>query len=369
MSIPEFKELLHKYNTGTCTEEEKALIETWYTGFELKDTTPLTDEQVAEILALRPAIATERTLRPGTKWIAAAAAILVFILAGVYLAGRKQAVQQVAKVQTDVLPGSNKAVLTLFNGKKIVLTSAQKGKLAYQGNTIINKTADDKLVYASQGNSTSAAMVYNTLTTPRGGQYHLVLADGTNVLLNAASSIKYPAQFTGSERKVEITGEVYFEVVHDKNKPFRVVAGEQTVEDLGTKFDIDAYGDEPIIKTTLLEGSIQVSRAGGTSAVLKPGEASVLTSDRLKITNGDTEEAIAWKNGDFIFKNQNLQAIMKNVARWYDIDVKYGELKNRNLTYSGEVSRSKNLSAVLQMLESTGQVKFKIEGNNVRVSN
>lgn len=369
MSEPDFKELLHKYNTGTCTEQEKALIETWYMGFELKNAPQLTDKQVAEILALNPTIATERTLRTGIRWIAAAAAILVFVLAGVYFVNRKQLVPQLAKVQTDVLPGSNKAVLTLYNGKKIVLTSAQKGKLAYQGNTIINKTADDQLVYASQGNSTASAMVYNTLNTPRGGQYHLVLADGTNVWLNAASSIKYPTQFTGNERRVEITGEVYFEVVHDKNKPFRVIAGDQTVEDLGTRFDINAYGDEPIIKTTLLEGSIQVSKTGGTSTILKPGEASVLTSDHIKITNADTEEAIAWKNGDFIFKNQNLQAIMKNVARWYDIDVKYGDLKNKNLTYSGEVSRSKNLSAVLQMLESTGQVKFKVQGNNVRVSN
>ncbi len=301
----------------------------------------------------------------------AAAAILIFISVGVYFGlHKKYTKQQFSQNQLyDVSPGGNKAILTLANGKKIVLTDSRNGKLAQQGSTTISKTANGEVVYLqdqSADNTTTAKTEYNMMTTPVGGQYHLTLADGTNVWLNAESSIKYPTVFSGNERKVEITGEVYFEVVHNKAMPFKVISQGQTIEVLGTHFDVMAYSDEKSIKTTLLEGSVKISDNGNTKLLI-PGEQSQTTADAIKVTRDvDLEEVIAWKDGYFKF-NENMESIMGKISRWYNVNVVYQVKPDAELTFSGKISRTRNLSAILKMLEFNGDVHFKIEGRRVTV--
>lgn len=380
MSEPSFKELLHKYNSGNCTPDEKAIIEAWYQQMELPGLPPLTDEQLQEIADLQPNVAAPvktRSLRP---WLSAAAAVIIIAVSVTfYLIHRQRLqhpVQQFVKLPDDALPGSNKAVLTLANGQKIILNNSPKGKLAQQGNVTVEKDTDGLLTYSvapgeNSSQVTDARPMFNTVITPRGGQHHLILADGTNVWLNAASSIKYPTDFTGNERRVKITGEAYFEVAHNALKPFRVVSDGQVVEVLGTHFNIDAYADEPVVKTTLLKGSVKVTNTGnGNSVMLRPGQQATLSgSKQIEVTEADLEAAVAWKEGDFIFKNQTLPDIMRKIARWYDVDVDYGDYRNSTLTFSGEVSRSRKLSAVLQMLETTAAVKFTIRNNKVTITN
>jgi ferric-dicitrate binding protein FerR (iron transport regulator) len=245
--------------------------------------------------------------------------------------------------------------------------------LSTQGNIKIVKKADGQVVYAP---STAAytpgqsekSVTYNTMTTPRGGQYHLVLSDGTQVWLNAASSIRYPTAFNGPEREVEITGEAYFEVATNAIKPFRVVSTGQLVEVLGTHFNISAYADDPIMKTTLITGSIRLGVAKQT-AVLKPGQQGFFSRDtkgQLKVKTADLDEVMASKNGYFIFNNENIESIMQKISRWYDVDVSYqGNMKGKESV--GAVSRFKDVSEVLRKLEATGIIHFKVEGRKIVV--
>jgi transmembrane sensor len=285
----------------------------------------------------------------------------------------------------DVAPGGNKAILTLGDGSVIVLDSAGNGQLVQQGGSVVNKTRDGELKYESGigpgQNRDESAITYNTLSTPRGGQYQLVLPDGSKVWLNAASSIRFPAAF-GNERKVEITGEVYFEVnkaidSRGQKIPFVVDIHPSTggvgggrVEVLGTHFNINAYDDEEAIKTTLLEGKVKVSnqRSAGQFAILKPGE-QVSISHSSPISQPipvQTDEVMAWKNGLFHFENADLKTVMRQLSRWYDIEVEYtGAVKNEPLFM--EVPRNTNLSDVLKVIETTANLKLRIEGKKVTV--
>lgn len=371
-----FKDLLHKYNAGTCTPAEKAAIESWYQQLELTELAQLSEKQLQEIAALAPDVpmpAKRRTLRP---WLAAAASIALLIGVGsfFYLHRHPAAtpVPVAASLQNDVLPGSNKALLTLSNGKTIILADAKNGQLAQQGQIMIEKKADGEISYtdaAEQDETAGTAPMFNTVSTPRGGQHHLVLSDGTQVWLNAASSIKYPVKFTGGTRSVTVSGEAYFEVAPDAAAPFRVISRAQTIEVLGTHFNINAYADERQVKTTLLEGAVRVLADAGNSVTLKPGQQAILQpGQQVTVGNADVETAIDWKNGDFVFSNQTLPDIMRKIARWYDVDINYGNYKNSPLTFSGVVSRTHNLSAVLAMLESTATVKFIIRNNQVTIT-
>ncbi len=282
----------------------------------------------------------------------------------------------------DLGPGTAKAVLTLDNGVKINLDDAANGKLASESGINITKTKNGQLVYevkdpdrgTKPGPGKSPA--YNTITTPRGGQYQVNLPDGSSIWLNAASSLKFPATFAGlEERRVELSGEAYFEIAKVfKNKdlglktretervPFIVVTGKQQVEVLGTHFNINGYHDEPVIKTTLLEGSVRLN--GNT--LLKPGEQAVNSGSSIEVNAADTELAIAWKNGKFKFVNENIRDLMRKLARWYDADVVYeGQMTNKD--FSGSVSRFDHISKILDVLESTNTVHFKVEGRRITV--
>jgi len=364
MNKEEILQLIKKYNDGLCTQEEIDLLETWYVQQDELFHQELDDSMIADDLAdisqNLPSPQLKRILWPR---IAAAASLLLGLTFGGYFLSHKQTVQQIVKTQANVIaPGGNKAILTLANGRQIVLTNARNGKLAEEMNTAIDKTADGSLVYHGQAATENTAQLYNTMATPRGGQYHLTLADGTNVWLNSASSIKYPTDFTGNERKVELTGEAYFEVAHNAAKPFRIVSNGQMVEVLGTHFNINAYPDENEIKTTLLQGSVKI-KVADKSYLLKPGEQSTLRNGNVNVATADINEAIGWKNGIFYFNDAGIESVMRQLSRWYDVDVKYeGQIKERK--FSGEISRNVNASQILDAL-SFKKIHYSINGKTI----
>lgn len=272
-----------------------------------------------------------------------------------------------------ISPGGNKALLTLSDGSTITLDDAAAGELAKQAGVSISKTANGELIYTIEGsslNSTKAdELLYNTIQTPKGGQYQVVLPDGSKVWLNAESSLRYPTSFNGNVRSVELTGEAYFEVTKNKHLPFKVVSNDHVVEVLGTHFNISAYPDETTVKTTLLEGSVKVlSGRSKQSRLLKPGEQSKVgyADNEISIQQVNTEEAVAWKNGYFFFNDEDLKSIMNKFARWYNVEVEYkGNVDD--LRFGGRVSRSKGLEQALKVIDQTGSVKIKIEGRRVIV--
>jgi transmembrane sensor len=317
------------------------------------------------------------------KWAAAISGILLCTLAYIFLIKSPVAPKQdiTAKGPTkseisDVLPGGNKALLVLADGTTLTLDSADEGSLAKQGNTNLIKLSNGELAYSASGTSTGE-ILYNTVSTPRGGQYKITLSDGTKVWLNAASSIRFPAIFSGDKREVEVKGEVYFEVASHigadtKNKiPFLVKilndrgdAG--IVEVLGTHFNINAYGDEPSVKTTLLEGSVKVSKGKNTVYLIPGLQSSMNESGQFDLVkNINVEEVVSWKNGKFQFINANLEVVMRQLERWYDVKVQYeGPVPAQR--FGGEVPRNSNLSEVLKILEYSG-VKFKIREKTILV--
>ncbi len=264
--------------------------------------------------------------------------------------------------RNKVVPVQYKAVLTLSDGSKIALDTAKGADIASEGNSKV-ENINGQLFYNASLHEKDKT-VYHTLTTNKGGQYALTLSDGTILRLNAASSVRFPVTFTGNERNVEITGEVYFEVAHDKRKPFRVKARNGIIEVLGTHFNVNAYPDEPVIRTTLLEGSVKV-RSGKSSALLKPNEQAVVKNDdsQIDVYPADAESVMAWKSGYFKLSNSTVPNIMRQIARWYDIDVKY-EGAVPSGTISGEIPRSLSLLEVLKTLELSG-VHSKLEGKTL----
>lgn len=305
---------------------------------------------------------------PVKKWMAAAA-LLVGLLSLTWLLGTNKTQRQerplviTKQTVTDIAPGREGAILTLSNGKQVLLDSTQGTVAAEAGAQVINKNG--KLLYTA---ATAASVVYNTMTTPNGRQYQLVLADGTKVWLNAASSIIYPTAFAGQERKVTITGEVYFEVAHNAAKPFLVTANGTTVQVLGTTFNVNAYDNEPAVKTTLVEGSVKVQKANNT-ILIKPGQqAEVLhTAATIKVNkNVEMDDVLAWKGGKFMFQDADIRTIMRQLERWYDVRAVY-EGKVTTDEFVGVISRNVNISQILTMLEKTGTVSFKISGKEVVV--
>ena len=313
-------------------------------------------------------------IRP-TKWYAlAAACILLLAIPCAYFHIRNKKVKSSAithqkkPIKKDIEPGGNKALLTLADGSKIVLNDVKTGLLTQQGKTRLNKAKDDQLVYeAPVSSDANSVLTYNTITTPKGGQFQVVLSDGSKVWLNASSSITFPTSFTKKERRVSITGEVYFEISKNKSLPFKVESGLQTVEVLGTHFNVNAYADENSIKTTLVEGSVKVF-TGNKMVTLKPEQQSDILKNNpgeININTVDTDDILAWKNGNFVFESADLPFIMRQAARWYNVTVKYeGNVSKRHFT--GSISRNVNLSELLKMLKYTG-INFKIEDQTIIV--
>lgn len=303
----------------------------------------------------------------------AAAAVLVFLVSfGIYYFFNQNIKREIAEINTPakqdiVAPASVHATITLANGKRIILDSAGNGSIANEGDVNIEKIADGQIAYIGSNNEVS----YNTLTNPRGSKnVSLTLSDGSRVWLNAGSSLKYPASFSGVERKVAITGEAYFEIAHNASKPFKVQKGETAITVLGTHFNVNAYDDETDFKVTLLEGSVEV-KDKLSMVKIKPGQQASISNKKDALGNTilvktvDIENAIAWKNGLFIFDNTDLATILRELSRWYNLKVEYdGKLSDAK--FGGGVSKSLPLSNVLKLMEANG-VTFKLDGNILRV--
>ncbi len=267
--------------------------------------------------------------------------------------------------KNDVAPGSNKAILTLSNGTKITLDSAQVGSLAQQGNANIIKLDSGRLAYSTNSIATGE-ILYNSLATPRGGQYQLTLPDGTRVWLDAESSIRYPTSFAGTERKVQMTGQAYFEVAKNEQMPFIVETVGTRTTVLGTNFNINAYANEKTIKATLLEGSIKFS-FGNQERLLHPGEQAVVNNGggAWQTRKADTWQAVAWKNGQFDFDDMDLPSILRQISRWYDVSVMF-QSNNDSAKFGGGISRQLNLSDVLRLLDKSG-IHTKLEDKQLIV--
>lgn len=376
MTKSEYVQLYEKYHAGKCTEAEKRLFESYSDEFSLNaslwDTEVLGDEKaVNERMYKRLQAAIDR--KPKLKlmtWIrfSAAAALLLISSWFVYdniIHAPAALENQVAAV---ISPGTNKAFLTLADGSTILLDEASNGLVANQGKTKITRNKSGQIVYhvAAAGTATYGKQLSNRISTPRGAEAQILLPDGTKVWLNAESSIKFPTAFTGNTREVELSGEVYMEVAENKKSPFLALVGGTVVEVLGTHFNINAYGTQAGITTTLLEGSVKL-KANGHEAMLKPGQEGVTTaSGEPKVRAANLEDAVAWKNGLFVFQNESIYSIMHEVSRWYNVDVEYvGSMKGKE--FEAKMDRSENITELLKNMELTGTIQFKIKGRRVIV--
>ena len=319
-----------------------------------------------KILAVdKPIRSPKRILMKRLKWAAAAVVFIVFSFTA-YLSLQKKKEHVFA---TDVAPGKNKAILTLADGKKISLSDAMNGDVAKEAGFSITKTADGQLVYKVAGSENVSDERLNTISTPNGGEWQIQLPDGSKVWLNAASSIQYSLNIgTAKQRLVKLDGEAYFEVAKNATHPFIVETDKQSVEVLGTHFNINSYKDERVTKTTLLEGSVRVShKSTNESEILKPGEQSLVSISGIDVKEVNVDESIAWKNGYFMFDNERQESILRKVARWYNVEVEYADADAKNVMYYGTVSRFEKISKVLTKLEQTGQVRFDIKANKIIV--
>ncbi len=341
----------------------------------------LTEEEKQELALIMKDLAPALLRTMPRRWMAAAAIVLILLGGGaLYIFTKPAPTAPVAKIPLkspdSIHPGSNRAVLTLAGGQQIVLDETHNGLLGRQGKTRVIKLDSGRLAYNSgadgkgggaDGNDGSGAdaPLYNTITTPRGGQYQVTLPDGTKVWLNAESSLRFPTAFTEKERAVELTGEAYFEVAANKNKPFLVKTGQSNTRVLGTSFNIMAYNDEGPVKTTLLEGAVKIDE-GGRSALLQPGEQGIFNSGSITTKTVNIRAVIAWKDGYYFFDRTPVQSVMRQIARWYNVDIVYkGAMPKDEIV--GRIPRSAYVSDVLHIMELIG-IHFKIEGRTIIVT-
>jgi transmembrane sensor len=385
------KYLLQQYATNNCTRIEllelfewleqqnddmalqNAMLAVWKNR-NAADVAPVIDKEKVYARIIMQASPERKISTRGRGWVrlAAAAVFLLAIAGTVYLISNRTNRKPIIAglpYKGDVAPGHNGAVLTLSNGQKIVLDNAGNGELVKDGNVVIIKKGGE-ITYRGKTDE----IVYNTISTSKGRQWQLSLSDGTKVWLNPASSIRYPLSFVGNERKVEITGEAYFEVVHNSKQPFRVhintPSGDgATIEDIGTTFNVNAYSDEPVVKTTLLEGSVRVSTGFHSSLVLRPGQQAVVSTNQSANTrileNIDTEEITAWKDGLFKFNEGSVETIMRQIGRWYNVDIVYeGAVPDKQI--HGSAPRNTNLSSIIKVLSLSG-IHVQMEENKIIV--
>ncbi|MBC8988223.1 FecR domain-containing protein [Pedobacter sp. N36a] len=391
-SKAEVEELMQLIHSGDFDGQLKVLVDQYYENF-IPSQSPLSAAQENQILnavlntksealtseILASSILTPTTLVPATTlkirsgrkrwaWIAIAASVAICLGTG-FFAYENYTYKKEQEFAANLIgPGSNKARLVLSNGKVILLDTLKNGGLTLENGVELTKTKDGQLIYRIKGTGNGDAQSINTIETPKGGQYEVQLPDGTEVWLNAASSLKYSNAFNGKKREVTLNGEAYFEVAHRENQPFVVHTPQQSVEVLGTHFNVNAYSDEDQQVITLLEGLVKTT-SKSQSLLLKPGQQSVLNlhNDRLKMKAADLETVMAWKNGDFIFKDEDLASVMKKVERWYDVEVVFEDIDPKTIQLGGWVSRSKNISAVIKIIEPIAGVKIKIDGRRITV--
>jgi len=373
MITEEFKQLYQKYLDNDLSKEELSkFLEILQSGQHDVEMITMMDSTWKQMFDTAAATSQAKIISLKRTWyrISAAAIIILMLGAGTYFLFFNRAKQ--AEITKTVLtpdikaPETNRAMITLGNGQKIYLDSVPNGTLANEGSVRLIKSTDGKVIYdVSKVVTNNTPLTYNTLSNPRGSKViDMTLSDGTQVWLNAGSSVTYPIAFTGNERKVTITGEAYFEVAHEKSKPFLVSKGDMQVEVLGTHFNVNAYDDESEINVTLLEGSVKVYNNKG-AVTIKPGEQVQITINQQPVINKQTdlEEVMGWKNGKFFFTSADIKTIMRQVARWYDVEVIYEE-RTPDQLFGGEVPRNSNLSQMMKILEYSG-VHYDINGKKI----
>ena len=387
MDKTNLSELIEKYVNGSATDEERQELLDWYHSFDhelvewpiergLDDKEEILD-RVLSTLKNKYFSEKKTNRRFFQKRSFAYAAVLLFVfgIALFFYIQPNSPENAVALVESqsinDILPGTNKATLTLSDGAVIDLTDFEREEILLGDGITVLRNENGELIYADhnnqQGLKANKTVLYNTMVTPKGGQYQVLLADGSRVWLNAESSLYFPTEFVGKARKVVLTGEAYFEVAKNKNRPFIVSMGDMEIEVLGTQFNVKAYSDENNIFTTLVEGAVRIN-SGSSPVLLTPGERADFNrkDGEINVAAVDVEAGIAWKNGYFIFNNEDIKSIMLNLSRWYDVDVEYkGNMVNKEFT--GRILRRSNISDVLRMLELTGTIKFEIEGRRIVV--
>lgn len=371
------RELMLLLSEPELTEKKEALIESLYE--RMPSTYMMTESQAEDVFANifnQPQQSQQITLNKNggsiwRRWAVAASIILIigtgtYFLFSIKTSGRHEIVKT-TETENDVkAPETNRAMVILANGQKIHLDSAVSGQLAMQGNVKLVKLANGQIAYETLAGEVLTEIKYNTLENPRGSKViDMTLADGSRVWLNAGSSVTYPVAFVGNERKVTITGEAYFEVTHDRSKPFLLSKGDLQIEVLGTHFNVNAYDDENDIKVTLLEGSVKIKKENFAS-LLKPGQQAMVSSGINIDDDANVEEVMAWKNGKFDFgEAADISTIMKQISRWYDVEVEYKGIIKGHI--GGTISRNINASQVFKMLEKTGLATFQIDGKKVIV--
>ncbi|MDB5120265.1 MAG: FecR protein [Sphingobacteriales bacterium] len=390
MEKEQFLQFLDIYISGKASLEEEQQLLNFYDSFE--KSTDLNQqpeiEQVGEKMLnhLMETVCKDETFKQVSqqyqwKKAAIAAVVLITTMAGFYFHSRKEQPDSEQfteiNIKNDIAPEYNNAILRLADGSRISLNDATKGLIASQGNIAITKTATGQIVYEQSKThkiNTDAPSAINIIENPKGGKCQIVLPDGSRVWLNSASTLSFPITFAKTERKVTLTGEAYFEIAHNKKVPFRVESDNQIVEVLGTHFNIKSYKDEAYTKTTLLQGSVRIILRSPQlktpkTQLLKPGEQSLTNSSQpeIKIESTDTAKVNAWKNGHFSFNNTPLQDIMKEIARWYDMDLIY-EGKVPADEFTGYISNEVKISKLLKILEQSENVKFAIKGRTLKIT-
>lgn len=378
--------LAQKLFKGTASEAEKQELHQWYDQWqddeETINTFPNEDSEESIRMRMLTQIKTGMKQRQPAKVIpvqkkwyrfaAAASIVSVLSVAGFLFMDKNNNQDEMAanagKQENVAAPVANKAMITLADGRRVSIDSIQSGSLARQHDVNVVKTADGRIEYSVLQGEGDDQLAYNTLDNPRGSRVQpITLGDGTKVWLNSESSLHYPVQFTGKERHVEVTGEAYFEVAKNAAKPFKVaIAGKAEVEVLGTHFNINSYSDEANINTTLLEGKIKLTQFSNQQSVtLAPGQQGIFnTNGPININSDvDVDEVMAWKNDLFNFNSLDAESIMRQVGRWYDLEVSFEGQISRE-TYSGIVSRNSDLVQVLKVLEEGG-LKYKIAGKKI----
>jgi ferric-dicitrate binding protein FerR (iron transport regulator) len=374
--------LIEQFSNGRITAEELQELNQWYDsvdyGYKSFDKwindaggeNELVDELFSRFERIPKSRKRITYLRPVYRLTAMAASILLIIAVGVILNNKKKIKLSANNIsEKPVVPGSQKAILKLANGEKIILDDQHPGKVASQYGTSIVKNNKGQIVYSNSADSANLTdRLYNTIETPRGGKFSVVLPDGTVAWLNAASTLKYPLRFSKNERRVELTGEAYFEVAHNKDQPFKVISKNQEVRVLGTHFDVKAYEDDDAVSTTLLQGSVLIhNNALNKSKLLVPGQQANLTLNDMQIGEVNVQQVVSWKKGYFLFDHNNIKDIMKLISRWYDVDIRYVDIDQRE-TFGGTFSEYSDLKEMLQNLQQLGHVHFKLDGRKIIVS-
>ncbi len=379
MNKAESEKLIDRYLKGDCTPEEKLLLERFYleesTRRKLSASEIDAEGRKAEIWEATQKEIIRTTYKPAhtLRLLLAAASVLLVLSVSFWFysertKGKLPAIKTVKNTEKSI-PASGKALLTLADGTTIALDNAADGMLSSQAGNRVVKAGNGNIIYQDgKGEPASKNKItYNTLTIPCGSLYHLTLSDGSSVWLNSASSITFPVSFPGNERIVTITGEAYFEIAGNRNKPFLVRSGDQIIRVLGTHFNVMAYNNDAAVITTLLEGSVKIIK-NKTEILLKPGQAVSISniSNSVKVTSVNTDDAIAWRQGYFKFDNEGLESIMNKISRWYDTDIEFkDDVKDKR--FWGTYSRSKGLTDLLNDLEQTDDVHFKVDGRRIIV--